>query len=339
MRFLLGSTPVALSGNTSDREALIRQAMTLGATPGYVQGAGGNLSVKDGSTIWIKASGTRLKEADSREIFVALDLRGARSAVLDTEDLASVIQDAPGTAGLRPSIETSIHCLLPHRFVSHVHSIGAIALAVLADAADRASALADLARVIHVPYARPGIPLARSILSRLAQDPADADTPLLMVLGNHGIIAASGSSDHNVALLQAVEARLAAPLLADTIAPPRAASGWYEAFPSGTLTPSQAAFLGGGPLTPDQSVFLGPRPFALVDAAREGDETSSARITGSGAVELLSSLSADATEIASSFVDIARSVPTGAATTYLSAANVDELVNWDAEKWRKEQES
>ena len=40
----------------------------VGADPLLVQAAGGNTSLKDGGTMWIKASGTWLKDAAARDI-------------------------------------------------------------------------------------------------------------------------------------------------------------------------------------------------------------------------------------------------------------------------------
>ncbi|MEO0633779.1 MAG: class II aldolase, partial [Pseudomonadota bacterium] len=49
----------------------------LGSDPLQVQGAGGNTSIKDGAVMWIKASGTQLAQANTEEIFVAVDRRAA----------------------------------------------------------------------------------------------------------------------------------------------------------------------------------------------------------------------------------------------------------------------
>jgi hypothetical protein len=46
-------------------------------------------------------------------------------------------------------------------------------------------------------------------------------------------------------------------------------------------------------------------------------------------------LGPDEREVAASLVDVARQVGPGAVST-LTAAQVDELVNWEAEKWRQQ---
>lgn len=42
---------------SSEFEALLDLSARVGADPDLVQGAGGNTSIKEGGTLWIKASG------------------------------------------------------------------------------------------------------------------------------------------------------------------------------------------------------------------------------------------------------------------------------------------
>ena len=57
----------------NERENLSQLSARIGADPLLVQAAGGNTSIKQDGVMWIKASGTRLKEASSKNIFVPLD--------------------------------------------------------------------------------------------------------------------------------------------------------------------------------------------------------------------------------------------------------------------------
>ncbi len=54
-------------------EALRRLSARVGADPLLVQAAGGNTSLKHNGLMWIKASGTWLRDAVARDIFVAVD--------------------------------------------------------------------------------------------------------------------------------------------------------------------------------------------------------------------------------------------------------------------------
>ena len=148
----------------------------VGADPWLVQAAGGNASLKDQGVLWIKASGTWLKDAARRDIFVPID----HAALLDALDRRDPAADAClpfvradlDSTGLRPSIETSVHALMPQRVVVHVHCVNTIAWAIRDDAEAR---LADLLREFawaFVPYARPGCRWPR----RLRRDSGGAST-------------------------------------------------------------------------------------------------------------------------------------------------------------------
>ena len=65
----------------SMHEQISRFCAQLGADPLLVQGAGGNVSWKESEVLWIKASGTWLKDALERDIFVPVDLSDLREAL------------------------------------------------------------------------------------------------------------------------------------------------------------------------------------------------------------------------------------------------------------------
>ena len=109
-----------------------------------VQGAGGNSSIKDGDVLWVKASGTWLADAEAKDIFVPVSLGAARAALMQGDEKVPLARNAGTT--LRASIETSLHALMPHRIVLHVHSVNTIAWAVRSDAREElASRLEGLA--------------------------------------------------------------------------------------------------------------------------------------------------------------------------------------------------
>ena len=89
----------------------------LGSDPLLVQAAGGNTSIKHHDTMWIKASGTWLKDAATKDIFVPLHLRELKAALADDsaacENCLDFIDRERNKHNLRPSIETSVHGLMP----------------------------------------------------------------------------------------------------------------------------------------------------------------------------------------------------------------------------------
>lgn len=161
----------------------------LGSDPLLVQAAGGNTSIKHNGVMWIKASGTWLKDAATKDIFVPLKLRELQAALADDsaacENCLDFIDRERNKHNLRPSIETSVHGLMPQQVVLHVHCVNTIAWAIQADAAKRlATPLAGF-NWTFVPYARPGLELARAI--RMSMKPGTD----VLILGNHGLAVAA----------------------------------------------------------------------------------------------------------------------------------------------------
>ena len=89
--------------------------------------------------MWIKASGTLLAEAEPRDIFVDVDLPPLNAAIAraDPQGRPAGANSRRVPGGLRPSIETSLHSVFPHRVVVHVHCVNTIALAIRQDARER----------------------------------------------------------------------------------------------------------------------------------------------------------------------------------------------------------
>ncbi len=146
--------------------SVIALSRSLGADPLLVQGAGGNLSWKDGGTLWIKASGTSLAHA-AADTFVPVDREALSAVPLDGSDI--VPEPLNGSAH-RPSIETQMHAVLPQSVVIHLHAVDVLAPLVRADA-DREirDILAGRVNYALVDYVRPGGPLAAAVASALAE--------------------------------------------------------------------------------------------------------------------------------------------------------------------------
>ena len=313
--------------------SLVDQALLFGSSTDFVQGAGGNLSCKVKDILWIKASGTRLKDAGSSSIFIPMQLSATKTEVLTTENLQHCCINNPSTDGYRPSIETAIHSLLPHKFVAHVHSLGAISRAISTKAFEYLSMLTIDAEKLFIPYHKPGIPLANAILNQLSNQ-LHASKNLVILLGNHGLIVASETiSEATNLVFQIEQSWNNLPRLIQLEQNP--ANSWSMLFGPQSLDSKEVELLTGGPLTPDQIVFLGSKPFIYWE---EQTDASKVSIKPDGSVWVNSSLGQDAIEIVSSFVHIARISPDSTFTQYLSSSQVFELQNWDAEKWRKAQE-
>lgn len=165
------------------KTSVIEYCSTLGADPLLVQGAGGNVSWKNGDTLWVKASGTWLAEAAEKDIFVPVDLQHLRTAI-ESGDF-SVTPRLCGESVLRPSIETLLHALMPHRVVVHLHAIEILAHLVRdSSQTDFQSLLGTSVHWAMVDYHKPGAALATAVSAALAHKPS-VD---VIFLKNHGVV-------------------------------------------------------------------------------------------------------------------------------------------------------
>ena len=319
-----------------DRIALAGAAVQIGADLALTQGAGGNLSMKSDGVLWVKASGTRFSDAQRTPIFLPVDLEMARGRLLDAEDLTGCVLQADDAAVGRPSIETAFHALMPHRHVLHAHSVGAIGASIAAP--ERAIAeLESVGHVIAVPYSRPGMPLARALHDLGVAELPD-DRIAIVLLGNHGLLVAAPDLDECVTAVRRVEALLAKPFdhLLEDVAGERV--GWVRCSRIGALDTVERDLLRGGVLTPDEVVFLGDRPFGSVSDDSESQSPGVAHVDEDGTMWLSDTCSSDAAQIARSFIGVARAARNRGPVRYLTPADIDLLLDWDAEAWRREQE-
>lgn len=144
----------------------------IGRNLNFVQGPGGNTSFKDESNIWIKASGTRLVDADTKCIFAQV------SRHAHERDVTQTTSD-PWMA-LQPSIELPLHAIISSSYVVHTHSVSAISLGLRVDAT---TLLADHPEIAIIPYVRPG-----DSLSNKLKEVVDTKSTKVALLQNHGLL-------------------------------------------------------------------------------------------------------------------------------------------------------
>lgn len=324
----------------------------LGRDPLTTQAAGGNTSLKEDGLLWIKASGTWLAEAGARDIFLPVALAPLRAAIDANDERAAkatdfVVADR-NPQGLRPSVETSVHAALPFAVVLHVHCIETVALAVRQDAeAAIGGRLAGLEGVVHthIPYLKPGLPLARAILA------AARPGTNVVTLGNHGLIVAGDEVAAAGALLARVSAALASPArpapAADIAALEELAAGSAWRLPAdlaahATATdPERLAVARRGTLYPDHVVFLGSAVAVLPEGVRPADFTSSATVPqmllavpGKG-VLIRRDVLRGGDDLARALAEVTGRIAETTPLRLLTADEERELFNWDAEIYRR----
>jgi rhamnose utilization protein RhaD (predicted bifunctional aldolase and dehydrogenase) len=177
----------------------------IGADPLLVHGAGGNVSWKDGDVLWVKASGMWLVDAQLKDIFVPVNLAHLHDALAKRD--FSVKPEVHSNSGLRPSIETLLHALMPQKVVVHLHAVEILAHLVQVTARQRIKSLvADSVEWIYIDYFKPGADLARAVSEKLTTRP-DAN---VVFMGNHGAVIGGRSVDDVVATLHTLTSKLKA---------------------------------------------------------------------------------------------------------------------------------
>ena len=188
-----------------------RMSRTAGSRSDYVQGGGGNTSVKfDGQLMAIKASGYRLDQIAPDQAYAVLDYASIRdfyentnpTTLADVEQAGSAKAKAAtltieGLPVLRPSVEAGFHSLLD-TYVLHTHPV----YANLATCSSEGAAIASIALAgigaghTFVPYINPGAQLTFAIgEARRSAAAADGTLPSIIFMQNHGLIVTGPDAD------------------------------------------------------------------------------------------------------------------------------------------------
>ncbi len=336
--------------------ALRELSAKLGKDITRTQGAGGNTSVKAEGIMWVKASGTWLAEAEEREIFVPVAVEPLVTALEAGDErvdaaITDFVVESLNESRLRPSIETSVHAVLPQAVVAHFHCVNTIAHAVRADVhaviSERMRALPHLKWRI-IPYRRPGVPLAREI-ARVA-----SERPDVLILRNHGIIIAGETVEEVTAKIEAVTAALRIeprktppPDLAylSSIAGSEYRLPEDEAAHAVALDPDACRIARAGSLYPDHVIFLGTELGVLEEgetaaALQQNEEAAGGTllrlvlVPGRG-VLMASGLSSGGLVMARCLAEVALRIDPAAPVEYLGSEQEYELTHWEAEKYRQ----
>jgi rhamnose utilization protein RhaD (predicted bifunctional aldolase and dehydrogenase) len=329
----------------SEFRSLLSVSARLGRDPLRTQAAGGNTSLKRDGTMWIKASGTWLADAETRPIMVPVRLdpllTALRAGDRETDDAVNFVT-GDYTGGLRPSVETAVHAVIHFPVVIHIHCVATIALSVRTDAEsvikDRLAGIPGIDWAF-VPYVKPGMTLAQALDSRLRP------TTNVIVLGNHGLIVGGGSvqeasdlADRLSALFGAVSRRGSE---ADLRTLDRLVKQGSYRLPHDPVAHNIATDADNltiaslGSLYPDHVVFLG-RGITVSEggASGEGQDRAPMIVIPRAGVLISRSALAGADELARGLAEVVGRIPVAASVRCLSAADENELIAWDAEAYR-----
>ena len=158
---------------------LVFMSKSVGCHPAYVQGGGGNTSIKmNRSQMAIKSSGKALAEMTEEDGYSIVDYQSIRTNI---KYLRDIIEKSDKKQG-RPSMEAGFHALLGD-YVIHTHSVYVNLLTCSKEGQQIASQLFQEA--LWLDYVTPGEALAEAVQKLLQEKPFDEG---IIFLGNHGVI-------------------------------------------------------------------------------------------------------------------------------------------------------
>lgn len=215
-----------LHEHASKLACYIAMSGSAGKRSDYVQGGGGNTSVKFNDRLMaIKASGFRLDQITADHAYAVLDYAAVRSFYENTDpaSLADVEKEGSsqakaatrvieGLPQLRPSVEAGFHSLLD-TFVLHTHPVYAnLATCSVEGAAVADKVLADLPQShAFVSYINPGAQLTFAIgKARQEGEKATGKKPAIIFMQNHGLIITGEDAQACLRLNDEVNKRIAA---------------------------------------------------------------------------------------------------------------------------------
>lgn len=335
----------------------------------YVKGGGGNTSVKNDDTLWIKPSGTTLATIGA-ENFVALDRKAMEklaevdASVPENEREAVVLEIMTGANTTpdrgRPSVEAPVHNLFKATYVVHTHPTMVNGLTSSVNGKEKAKEL--FPESVWLDYIDPGFTLYRA-MEKVIQDYVDdkGKQPDIIFMKNHGVFVAGNTPEEIRDLYDVImgtlktcydnDANFAYQRLpiepldfnadeADLVNALAAENGF------GTVSVHSPFPLPAGPISPDHIVYMKAYPY-------EGEVTREALqafvdtrdyfpkvIGGAGAVYVLGTSQKDVmltTEIVLDASQIMGLAPTFGGIDLMTERAMLFIENWEVEAYRRKQ--
>ena len=202
----------------------VRMSKTVGNRADYVQGGGGNTSVKlSAGCMAVKASGFRLNQIEMDAAYVVVDAKAIREWYagvdlgedrdFEKESVAAAkgaVVQGYGPQGLRPSVEAGFHAVLGN-FVVHTHAVQANLLCCSSEGRDLVAKLFTNAGfpALWIPYINPGFCLTLKIKAgREAMQASTGTDPHIIFMENHGLIVWGNDADTALQLHEEVNNRI-----------------------------------------------------------------------------------------------------------------------------------
>lgn len=345
-------------------ETIVELSHEFGTTD-YVRGGGGNTSVKDETTLWVKPSGTTLAGL-AAETFVAMnrkkiddlyDVEPPADAAAREELVKNLMAEAVENDAGRPSVEAPLHNVFEATYVVHTHPalVNGLTCAKEGEAACR-----DLfPDALWVEYIDPGYTLCMEVRKRIETYKAEnGNEPALLVLQNHGIFIAADTNQEVRSLYRHVMGALEIVYRGLEIGMELVVSEASDAGDAGAairqlfgssaknLAPSGMFNVAPGPLTPDHMVYArafpytdDPTPEAVFAYSLERGYApkvvvASERVYGIGDSQKNADL---ALELAQDAALVLQLTEAFGGPHYMTDAQREFIENWEVESYRQKQ--
>lgn len=324
-----------------DLQGLVEMSHIIGESQAYIQGGGGNTSVKLSDGIMpVKASGTYLKNMAVDDCFAAVRYNEVLKYVAEVEkdvpgkdynaEIGKVALDSVkpinGEPVRKPSVEAGFHSVLK-KFVAHSHSVYANVYTCQKGGMEEAKKIIEDAgyTVGLVPEMSPGYFLTVVIQKMVTENPAIQ----VILMQNHGIIVHADTMEEAVEIHEnANQALIKAGNLGEfpVCKVEKAELGFASATPWLREKLADKDFrskIFGWPLYPDQIVYTGkPDKFIFTDEA-----------VGYNTENPVEAITIEETLAGVAYV-FAENERMGKEMSYMGDDAVKYINNWDMEKYR-----
>jgi ribulose-5-phosphate 4-epimerase/fuculose-1-phosphate aldolase len=325
-----------------------------------VQAGGGNSAFKiSDDRMMIKASGFQLADMSENSGYAIVNPRIVKEAFLSCDDLDSLTDKESQRIlaealieGAKPSIETFLHSI-SGKYSLHTHPIVVNALTCRKNGHNIIGEL--FPNSLIVPYATPGVELAKAYFKAYKEYKAENENePRYVFLMNHGLLVSGDTADDVIELTENVTRKIESYLNVDYSAY-HEMTELYKLFEDGIIWKvtdinviSSISKLGGVwdyCFCPDCVVFLGKKMYDIKGDLLDKEDFEKFKVENDVPIVILFKgnlyIRADsvkkALEIQSvlSFSAQVMTINKGVQCNMLSEEEKNFLLNWDAEKYRK----
>ncbi len=350
----------------------IRISRYAGMRNDLAQAGGGNTSVKlDEDVMLVKSSGFQLADVNEQTGYSRVNYRtitdyfrdhvGTHSEDVLTEENGKALLAKAQIDGGRASIETFLHAVTG-KYTLHSHPTLVNILTAREGGMDILHSL--FPQAVFVPYRKPGAALAETYYKLYREQQAQGADGQVVFLANHGLVVSGGDGGEVIARTEDVLQKIAAYLKIDDRAYREATKLWQtlgqiDALAGNIVYLSENRYLSreyaGEPLAepgvwehtfcPDCVVYANKKLLRLEKEYKAADITDfmerygePALIYHEGSFYILAESVRKAQEIENvmSFAARVQRGNLGQKINCLSEAQADELLNWDAEKFRRQ---